>query len=72
LLILRGSWWLDRLIERYVAIALEVYFMKAITLRMSDEFHKKLKMKMVEEEKTMQDHIIKLLSEDFKNSKKTK
>ncbi|WP_297518467.1 hypothetical protein [uncultured Clostridium sp.] len=46
--------------------------MKAITLRMSDEFHKKLKMKMVEEEKTMQDHIIKLLSEDFKNSKKTK
>ena len=46
--------------------------MKAITLRMTDEFHKQLKLRMVEEEKTMQDYIIGLISKDLEKKKKSK
>ncbi|MGL4453009.1 MAG: hypothetical protein ACRCWM_09335 [Sarcina sp.] len=46
--------------------------MRAITLRMTDELHKELKMRMVMEEKTMQNHIIELISKDLESKKKTK
>lgn len=46
--------------------------MKAITLRMTDELHKKFKMKMVQDEKTMQNYIIELISKELENNKKSK
>lgn len=46
--------------------------MKTVTLRMEDEFHKKLKLKMVNEEKTMQDYIIELIANDINKEKNSK
>ena len=46
--------------------------MKAITLRMSDELHRELKIKMAVDAKTMQNHIIELISKDLEGKKKSK
>ena len=38
---------------------------KTLTLRVSDEFHKALKLKTVEEETSMHEYIIKLIEKDM-------
>lgn len=39
--------------------------MKTITIRMDDELHKKLKLKMAHDEKTIQDHVVQLIEKDL-------
>jgi predicted HicB family RNase H-like nuclease len=39
--------------------------MKALTIRVEDSLHKKLKIKMVEEETTLQDYILRLIKKDL-------
>lgn len=39
---------------------------KTITIRMSQELHTRLKLKMVKEGKTIQDHVIELIEKDLK------
>ncbi len=46
--------------------------MKTITIRMNDELHKKLKLKMAHDEKTIQDHVIQLLEKDLGGNKEDK
>ena len=47
--------------------------MRTITVRMPDELHRKLKVRMAEEERTIQNHIINLVSNDLdKRVKKLK
>ena len=47
--------------------------MRTITVRMPDELHRKLKVRMAEEERTIQNHIIDLVSDDLdKRVKKSK
>ena len=43
--------------------------MKAIPLRLSDELHKTLKVKVATEETSMQQYIIKLIEKDLKENK---
>lgn len=43
--------------------------MKTITIRMDDELHKKLKLKMIHKEKTIQDHVIQLIEKDLEEEK---
>ncbi|OPJ60467.1 CopG family transcriptional regulator [Clostridium chromiireducens] len=45
--------------------------MKTITLRLEDEFHKKIKLKTVQEDTTIQDYIVNLIKNDLleKNKK---
>lgn len=45
---------------------------KTITLRLSDDLHKKLKLYAVKEETTMQDFIISLVEENLKKSESKK
>lgn len=44
--------------------------MKTVTVRMSDELHKDFKVMTVLSDKTMNDRIIDLISEDIKKFKK--
>lgn len=39
--------------------------MKSLTVRISDELHKQLKFKVVAEETTIQDYIVKLIKRDL-------
>lgn len=39
--------------------------MKTITIRMEDKLHKELKLKMVKEGKTIQDHVIDLIQKNL-------
>ena len=42
--------------------------LKTITLRIEDELHIQFKLKMVREEKTMQDRIIELIEKDLQEN----
>lgn len=44
--------------------------LKALTVRVDDELHKKLKFKMVEEETTIQDYVLNLIKKDLVESEK--
>lgn len=46
--------------------------LKTVTVRLPDQLHKDLKIKMAQEEMTMQNHIITLLTQDLEKRKQDK
>lgn len=40
--------------------------MKSLTIRVEDELHKQLKYKMIKEETTIQEYVLKLIKKDLK------
>lgn len=50
----------------------EVVTLKSLTVRVDDELHKQLKYKMIEEETTIQDYVMKLIKKDLEKSEKEK
>ena len=44
--------------------------MKALTVRVEDSLHKELKLKMAQEETTLQEYVLKLIKEDLESAKK--
>jgi predicted DNA binding CopG/RHH family protein len=46
--------------------------LKTITLRLDDELHKELKIKMAQEGTTIQDYIVNFIKKDLEKSKQKK
>ena len=49
----------------FLLMDLEVKKMKNISFKVEDEFHKKLKLKATEEEKTIKEYIIQLIKKEL-------
>lgn len=46
--------------------------LKSLTIRVSNELHKKIKFKTIEEETTIQDYVLKLIEKDLNIKKQPK